>query len=240
MTAKYIQLKEVVAEFLDQYDKSIGDADKVWIIAFRGLEDMHFNISAEPKTVRLPINGNNTVTLPADYVAWVKIGIMDNLGQVSTLRINNSLTTFRDNNPNRLDLLTADVNSGWGGSNLNMPFLNFYYNGVYTPLFGIGGGLIQFGECRVDEKNNVIVLPSDYRFDSLLLEYISCPERDDDYMVDRRLREPLITFIAWKLKLDTDTNYYARLVEARRKITPVHLQTFNQIIRENQKFCLKA
>lgn len=240
MTAKYIQLKEVVAEFLDQYDKSIGDADKVWIIAFRGLEDMHFNISAEPKTVRLPINGNNTVTLPADYVAWVKIGIMDNLGQVSTLRINNSLTTFRDNNPNRLDLLTADVNSGWGGSNLNMPFLNFYYNGVYTPLFGIGGGLIQFGECRVDEKNNVIVLPSDYRFDSLLLEYISCPERDDDYMVDRRLREPLITFIAWKLKLDTDTNYYARLVEARRKITPVHLQTFNQIIRENQKFCLKS
>ena len=240
MSAKYIQLKEVVAEFLDQYDKSIGDADKVWIIAFRGLEDMHFNISAEPKTVRLPINGNNTVTLPADYVAWVKIGIMDNLGQVSTLRINNSLTTFRDNNPNRLDLLTADVNSGWGGSNLNMPFLNFYYNGVYTPLFGIGGGLIQFGECRVDEKNNVIVLPSDYRFDSLLLEYISCPERDDDYMVDRRLREPLITFIAWKLKLDTDTNYYARLVEARRKITPVHLQTFNQIIRENQKFCLKA
>ena len=240
MTAKYITLREVIAMFCDQYDKSIGDFDKYWIMGFRGLEDMHFNISAEPKTVRLPINGNNTVTLPADYVAWVKIGIMDNLGQVSTLRINNSLTTFRDNNPNRLDLLTADVNSGWGGSNLNMPFLNFYYNGVYTPLFGIGGGLIQFGECRVDEKNNVIVLPSDYRFDSLLLEYISCPERDDDYMVDRRLREPLITFIAWKLKLDTDTNYYARLVEARRKITPVHLQTFNQIIRENQKFCLKA
>jgi len=240
MSAKYIPLKEVMAMFLDQYDKSIADADKVWIILFRGLEDMHFNISAEPKTVRLPKNGNQTVTLPADYVAWVKIGVMDNMGQVSTLRINNSLTTFRDTNPNRLDLLTADINSGWGGSNLNMPFLNFYYNGVYTPLFGIGGGLIQFGECRVDEKNNVIVLPPDYRFDSLLLEYISCPEKDDDYMVDRRLRESLITFVAWKLKLDTDVNYYARLTEARRKITPVHLQTFNQIIRENQKFCLKA
>lgn len=240
MSAKYIQLKEIVANTLDECDKSIADFDKCWIIAFRGLEDMHFNIAAEPKTVRLPKNGNQTVTLPADYVAWVKIGVMDNLGQVSTLRINNSLTTFRDNNPNRLDLLTADVNSGWGGSNLNMPFLNFYYNGVYTPLFGIGGGLIQFGECRVDERNNVIILPPDYRFESLLLEYISCPEKDDDYMVDRRLREPLITFIKWKLKLDTDVNYYARLVEARRKITPVHLQTFNQIIRENQKFCLKA
>jgi len=237
MSARYIPLREVIAEFLDQYNKSDGDRDKAWIMAYRGLETMHYNISAEPKTIRIPKNGNDTVTLPPDYVAWVKIGIMDNLGQVSTLRINNALSTFRDNNPNRLDLITPDINSGWGGSNGNMPFLNYYYNGVYTPLFGIGGGLIQFGECRVDEKNNVIVLPPDYRFDSLLLEYISCPEKDQDYMVDRRLREALITFIAWKFRLDTDTNYYA---EAVRMIKPVHLQTFNQIIRENQKFCLKC
>lgn len=240
MSAKYIPLKEVMAEFLDQYDKSMGDADKVWILLFRGLESMHFNISAEPKTVRLPKNGNQTVTLPADYVSWVKIGVMDNLGQLSTLGINNALTTFRDNNPNRLELLTPDIQSGWGGlDNGNVPFLNYYYNGVYTPLFGVGGGLIQFGECRVDEKNNIIVLAPDYQYNDVLLEYISCPEKDGDYMVDRRLREPLITFSAWKLRLDTDVNYYARLTEARRQIIPVHLQTFNQIIRENQKFCLK-
>lgn len=240
MSAKYIPLKEVVAEALDECEKSIGDFDRAWVMAFRGLEVAHYNIAAEPKTVRLPVNGNDTVTLPSDYVSWVKIGLLDNMGQVSTLRVNNSLTTFRDNNPNRVELLTADVNSGWGGSNLNMPFLNYYYNGVYTPLFGIGGGLIQFGECRVDEKNNVIVLPTDFNFPHIILEYISCPERDGDYMVDRRLREAIITFIKWKMKLDTDTNFYARLVEARRMITPVHLQTFNQIIRENQKFCLKA
>jgi hypothetical protein len=226
--------------FLDQYDKSMGDYDKVWIIAFRGLEAMHFNISAEPKTVRLPINGNMTVTLPSDYVSWVKIGLINNLGEVSTLRINNALTTFRDNNPNRLELLTADVNSGWAGSNSVYPFINYYNNGSYIPLFGIGNALIQFDECRVDEKNNVIVLPPNYKYDDLLLEYISCPEKDEDYVVDRRLREALITFIAWKMKLDTDTNFYARLVEARREIKPVHLQYFSQIIREGGKFCLKS
>jgi hypothetical protein len=240
MSAKYISIKECVAMFCDQYDRSMGDYDKFWVMAFRGLEDMHFNISAEPKTIRIIVNGNMTVTLPPDYVSWVKIGVLNNLGEVSTLRVNNALTTFRDENPNRLELLTADVNSGWSGTNAVFPFVNYFYNGTYTPLFGVGGGLIQFGECRVDEKNNVIILPADYRFDSVLLEYISCPERDEDYMVDRRLREPLITFIAWKMRLDTDVNYYARLTEARRKITPVHLQTFNQIIRENQKFCLKA
>jgi len=233
-------MKEIVAMALDQYEKSMGDYDKCWIIAFRGLENAHYNITAEPKTVRLLVEGNNTVKLPPDYTNWVKIGVMNNLGELSTLRVNNALTTYRDNNPNRLELLTADVNSGWSGTNAVFPFVNYYYNGTFTPLFGVGGGLIQFGECRVDEANNVIVLPPDYRFDSVLLEYISCPTRDEDYVVDRRLREALITFIGWKLKLDTDTNYYARLTEARRQITPVHLQTFNQIIRENQKFCLKA
>ena len=241
MSAKYINIKEVVAQALDECDKSIGDFDKAWGFAFRGLESAHFNIAAEPKTVRLPKNGNQTVTLPADYVSWVKIGVLDNLGQLSTLRINNALTTWRDNNPNRLSLLTPDIQSGWGGlDNGNVPFLNYYYNGVYTPLFGVGGGLIQFGECRVDEKNNVIVLAPDFQYDSILLEYISCPEKDTDYMLDRRLRESVIAFIKWKFKMGTDTEFYARLTEARRQLTPVHLQTFNQVIRENQKFCLKV
>lgn len=240
MSAKYIPLKEVVAECADQYEKSIGDFDRMWILGMRGLEQMHFNISAEPKTIRIPVNGNKTATLPADYISWVKIGLIDQNGQVSTLRINNALTTFKDNNPNRLSLLTADVNNGWLGNIENSPFLNYYQDGLYTPLFGIGGGLIQFGECRVDEKNNIIVLPPDYRFDDVLLEYVSCPEKDDDYKVDRRVREALITFIAWKMRLDTDTNFYARLTEARREIKPLHLQYVSQIIREGGKFCLKS
>lgn len=240
MSAKYIPIKECVAMFCDQYDRSMGDFDKFWVLAFRGLEDMHFNIAAEPKTVRLPKNGNQTVTLPADYVSWVKLGLIDQHGQVNTLKINNSLTTFRDLNPNRLSLLTPDVNNGWLGDAENSPFLNYYQDGLYTPLFGIGGGLIQFDDCFVDERNNIVVLPPNYRFDDLLLEYISCPEKDGDYMIDRRLREPLITFMAWKQRLDTDTNYYARVVEARRKMKPVQLQYFNQIIRDGGKFCLKS
>jgi len=240
MSAKYIPIKECVAMALDEYSKSIGDFDKCWVFAFRGLEDMHYNIAAEPKTIRIPVNGNMTATLPADYTNWVKIGLLTNTGEVSTLRINNALTTYKDLQPDRVSSLTADVNSGWSGSNSVFPFLNYYYNGVYTPLFGVGGGLVQFGECRVDDANNVIILPENFAYSEIILEYISCPTRDEDYLVDRRLREPLITFIGWKLKLDTDVNYYARLTEARRKIRPVQLQTFEQVIRENQKFCIKA
>lgn len=239
MSAKYIPLLEVVGDFLYQYNLTDGDTDKAWVIAMRGYESMFYNIAAEPKTVRLPVLGNKTVMFPADYVSWVKIGLLNENGEVITLRVNNSLSTFRDNNPNRLTLLTADVNNGINDGSFASAYLN-YWNGIgYQPLYGVGYGIQEFGTCRVDETNNLIVLGTGFKYDSIILEYICCPQNDRGYKVDVRLREALITFIAWKYKLDTDTNYYARLIEARRMITPFNLQSFNQIIREQNKFCLK-
>lgn len=239
MSAKYESIQAVVSYFLDQYDKSIGDQDKAYLMAYRGLSNMHYNTIAEPKTVRLPVNANQTVYLPADYTAWVKIGILNNNGEVSVLRVNNALTTFRDDNANRLSLLTADVNDGWIG-NRDAPFLNYFNNGIYAPLYGIGGGLVTFGDCRVDEKNNIIVLGTTFRYPHVILEYISCPEKDQEYMVDVRLREALVAFIAWKFNLDSRQNFYAAQVEARRMINPIKMQSFEQVIRENQKFCIKT
>lgn len=240
MSAKYIPIKQCVAMFLDQYGKSDGDRDKAWVMAFRGLENMYYNTTAEPKTVRVIVQPNKVAYFPPDYVVWVKIGIENNNGEISTLKINNSLTTFRDTNPNRLSSLNAQINDGWGG-NVNAPYFNYFNNGQFQTFFGTGSaGVITFGECRVDEKNNVIVLPPTFPYDSLLLEYVSCPEKDEDYLVDVRLREAVITFIAWKFKLDTRENFYAAQVEARRMIRPLKMQTFEQVIRENERMTLKV
>lgn len=240
MSAKYITIKEVVSEFLDQYGKSIGDFDSAFIMAWRGLENMHYNTTAEPKTVRLPVAANKVVYFPADYVAWVKIGLLNNNGEVSTLKINNSLTTFRDNNPNRLTQLNADINDGWTG-NMNAPYFNYFNNGVYQTFYGTGdAGVITFGDCRVDEENNVIVLSPNFSYPDIIVEYISSPKKCGDYMVDVRLREALITFIAWKFKLDTRESFYAAQVEARRMIKPLKLQSFEQVIRENERMTLKV
>jgi hypothetical protein len=240
MSAKYIPIKEVIAEFLDQYNKSSGDMDKAWIIAFRGLSLLHYNISAEPKTVRLPVESSKVVYFPPDYVSWVKIGVLNNNGEVSTLRVNNSLTTFRDNNPTRLDKLDADINDGWAG-NADAPYFNYFNNGQYQTFFGTGNaGIVTFGDCRIDEKNNVVVLNPQFQYTSIIFEYISSPEKDDDYMVDVRLREALITFIAWKFGLDSRQNFYAAAVEARRMIKPIKMQSFQQAIRENERMTLKT
>jgi len=235
MSAKYIPIMEVVAQFLDEYDKSVGDEDKAWGMAFRGLELMHFNTAAEPKTVMLPILGNKTALLPSDYVNWNKVGIRGEDGKVLTLIINDALTEYKDLHPDRLSQITADVNNG-SYSNV---WLNWWSDGIYQPLFGLGYGVQNFGECRVDEKNNLIIFDPNFKYSGVLLEYISCPEKDHDYKVDRRLREALITFIAWKFKLATRADFYAAYVEGDRMMYPFNAQEWNQLVREGNKFCLK-
>lgn len=238
MAAKYEPLKSIVSYFADQYDKSEGDQDKYWILAFRGLSMLHYNISAEPKTLRLPVNGNLTVDFPADYVSWVKIGIMNQNGEINTLRVNKALTTYKDNSPNRLSALSADITDGWINNNI-APYVNYWNNGLYAPLYGVGySGVVTYGSCTVDETNNIVVLDPNFQYDSVLFEYISSPQKDFDYQVDVRLREAIIAFIEWKCKLASRQEFYAAAIEARRMIKPLNMQSFNQTIRLNEKMTI--
>lgn len=238
----YVPLKRCVAYFLDEYNKSDGDRDKAWIMAFRALVDLGFNISFEPKTVRLPVSGNKTVAYPPDLLTWIKIGILNNNGEVSTLKINNGLTTYKDDNPNRLTSLTPNVQSAIP-TLLGTPyFLNYFSNGYYNTLYGVGGGLIQFGECRVDDKNRLIVLSPEFQYPNILVEYLSSPEKDDDYQIQIQLQEAVVSFIAWKFKLVPEQEYYARAIEARRRLPgkKATLQTINQVIREATGMYLRS
>jgi len=235
-------LKQIVSMALDECNKSEGDFDLFWILAFRALVDLLFDISAEPITARLPVGGNKTVPLPGDCISWIKIGILNEKGEVSTLRINNALTTFKDNNPDRISALTSDITDGIPLL-LNQPFyLNYYYDGVYQPLFGVGGGLIQYGSCRVDEANNIIILDEDFKYNQIIVEYISSPEKNGDYTVPTGCLEAVISFIKWKNKLGTREDYISDKINSRRRMPKkkVILQQINQVLRESEAMKLRG
>lgn len=238
---KYVPLKQIVSFYIDENEKSMGDFDKCWILAFRALTDIGFNISFEPITVRLPVNGNMTVTLPPDYIKWTKIGLINASGEVSFLKINNSLTKFRDNNPNRLELINPDIPDYDVANYLQSPFFyNYYFGSVYSPYFGIWGGMVTYGDVTVDEVNKIIVLAPNYGFPDILVEYIGSPQQNADYQIQTVCQEAVIAFISWKMKTGTEQDYYNRLIEARRKLKPITLQEIQQAIREQNKFALKA
>lgn len=238
----YTPLKTAVSYCLDETDKSGGDFDKLWLLALRAMVDMNFSIAAQPITVRLPVLGNKTVPFPANLLSWSKIGLLDDQGQINTLKINNALTTFRDNNPNRLEDLTPDIDNSIGNVALVPYYSNYFYGGGCYQLYGVGNGVITYGDCKVDELNKVIILSPDFKYDSIMLEMISCPQTDNDYQVYTCLQEAVIAFIKWKLKLGSRDEYYAAVTIGRRSMPKkkVILQTINQVIRESQAMKLRS
>lgn len=240
---KYTTLTTICLFFLDQYGKSIKDLDKVKLIGLRALTELNFDISGEPITVRLPLSetGNKTVRFPEGCMQWVKIGVLNENGEICTLKKNNALTTWNDLNPNRLPF-SPDINNSIGAL-ANAPiFINYYFEGNFYNLFGVGGGLIQYGDMRVDDKKEVVILNPNFQYDHIMFEYISAPERDSDYKVLTALQEAVIAFIEAKLKLNTMENFYAESIKARRRLNgkKVELQTINQVIRESDAMKLRS
>jgi hypothetical protein len=238
---KYVPLKECVAMFLDANGKSMKDFRRCWVIAFRALRALNQSIAAEPKSIRIPVDANKTVPLPDDYLAWNKIGVLNDKGEVCSLKINNALTIYRDANGFRLDRIVGNVNADTVNISEGL-YHNFCDNGKMFNLFGVGGGLLTYGDCRVDEKAGVILLHPDFQYADIILEYISSPERDGDYYVESCLQEAIIAFIEWKLKLGTEQAFYARAIEGRRGLSNarVTLQRIHEVLRETGGQYLKA
>lgn len=239
----YTPLRTIVDMALDEEQKSAGSEDRCWMLGLRALTELNQDISAQPKTIQLALDGNFTAAFPTDCLSWSKVGLQDANGELCVLKINNALTTYRDNNPNRLGDLSAQVQVDDGIGNFPIiPFYNYYYSGNSYQLFGYRNGLLTYGDCRVDDKNRVIIFPPDFQYSTVLFEYITSPERDNDYQVLTILQESIIMFIRWKLKLAKEYEFYAEVIKARRRLPKkkVVLQSFQQIIRESQAFKLKA
>jgi hypothetical protein len=237
-----VPLLRLVDYTLDECKKSDGDRDQFWVLGFRALIDLMYDISAQPVTYRLPVNPNMTVNFPPGCISWTKIGILNNNGEISTLKINNALTSWKDLNPNRLTDLTPDITDSLPTLIQSPFYLNYFYDGVYQPLFGVGGGLIQYGDIRVDEENRVVILQKDFKYAQILFECIYSPQKDGDYKVPLALQEAIISFIKWKAKMGTREEYIADKINARRRMPKkkVHLQSINQVIRESETMKLRG
>lgn len=237
-----VPLLRIVDYTLDELKKSDGDRDRYWVLAFRALIDLMYDISAQPITLRLPVNPNMTVNFPPGCIAWTKIGILNNNGEISTLKVNNALTSWKDLNPNRLTDLTPDITDSLPTLIQSPFYLNYFYDGVYQPLFGVGGGLIQYGDIRVDEENRVVILQKDFKYPQIMFECIYSPEKDGDYRVPLALQEAIVSFIKWKDKVGAREEYISDKINARRRMPKkkVVLQSINQVIRESETMKLRG
>lgn len=192
----YIALDTVITDYINEANLSNNQYFRLWHIAYRGFEDLGLDAFYQVKSVKLPINANMTVTLPADYVNWSKVGVLNNRGEIIPLNYNEKLTTYADLLPDRLEKTQDDTLGTWSWGNA---YWYNYWNGyAYTNIYGVPSGSPFVGSFKTDTVNGVILLNEDFQYEYLMLEYIASPQPGGEYYLPMQFREALISWMRWK------------------------------------------
>lgn len=248
-TAQYITLESVILDYISQANLTEAAYFRLWNIAVRGLERMGLSYGNEPVTRKLTVMPNKTVELPNDYLSWNKVGVINDAGEIATLLRNPNLSKFASIDADRVSLNTGTYNT----IEQDDLFLNFWHEDTFYNLFGVNSGTDELGQFDIDEVQGVILLDKDYKYDHVILEYMSSPAANGDYKIKMVLREPLVAWIAWQdisnLPASRRSNAnmvalrrqeYYRLFESTKKyVNPMRLSEANDIIRSGQKLAVK-
>ena len=192
----YITLDSCITDYLTESEQTQHKYWKCWQLAFRCLEQLGLDFFYRVQSVKLPVNSNLTVTLPADYLNWSKVGILNAKGEIIPLYHNDKLTTYGDLMPNREDKIN-DPDSLWLGWNDNT-WCNFWDGWNYTNIYGVSSGEPFVGSFKVDTQNGVILLSENFIKSYLMLEYVSSPSENETYRIPMQFRETLIAWLWWR------------------------------------------
>lgn len=193
---QWIEIDEIVNQYLDESEQPNHKFFKIWQIAYRGLSELGIDFFNQIKSVKLPIEPNYTVQLPPDFLNYTKVGILNGRGEVIPLTYNNKLTLYAQQSPDRLSK-TQD-NSIWDWYSWDSPVWFNYWNGYfYTQMFGVPSGSPFVGSFKIDNRTGVLMLNENYQFDYVILEYVASPTMGEVYRIPVQFREALIAYMAW-------------------------------------------
>jgi hypothetical protein len=196
---QWIEIDEVVNAYLSRAEQSRHKYFKCWQLAFSGMQEMGIDIFYTIKSIKLAVNANFTVNLPGDYLNWSKVAVLNAVGDVIPLTYNDTLTTYADTFPNRVqDTDDFTLSQGLGWSPTSPVFCN-YWNGLnVTPIFGVPSGAPFVGNWKIDNENGLIVLDQNFYYTYIILEYLASPQEGCVYRIPVQFREALIAYIGWQ------------------------------------------
>jgi hypothetical protein len=194
----YIPLDSVINDYLNESEQSVNKYFKIFHLAFRGFEQLGIDFFYRIQAVKLPVNANKTVTIPANYLNWTKIGRLNSKGEIIPLWYNDKLTTYADLSPDRLTKTQDDTTIGVDWNNDGSTWGNYWNGSYYANIYGVPSGAPFAGSFKVDTENGVILLDEHYREDYLMLEYVASPVEGQEYYLPVQFREALIAWLFWK------------------------------------------
>ncbi len=250
---QWILLDECITDYLTESEQGNHKYFKLWNLAYRGMQELGLDFFYSIKSVKLPINPNYTVTLPADYLKYSKVGVLNNQGEIIPLSVNNNLTTAFDMQPTRVSQ-TDDPTVVTGYSPQGIVWWNYWNGYGLSNLYGLPSGSPFVGEFKIDEKNGVIVLGQYFSFEYVMLEYVAAPIVGGEYYVPMQFREAMIAYLRWKDiaslsptrrgglgdKRDRRAEYYNERRLAIARYDPVNLSDLYEWSLQNTRLAVKS
>lgn len=259
-----VPIRKIVSQYLNSSDRSDHEFVRLYNIAVRACEnEFQLDICGQFLTVLLDVNPNKTVQLPIGYVNFSKVGIVNQIGEFVCLKRNDQLSNYHA-------IYYDQANRNTGVPTINSfsnPFLpagntgynyaywyNFWQLGTSFNLYGLPSGTATIGTYKIDIGANVIILDPCFNYPQVLLEYLSdgYNETDEDYMIDSRCAEAMLSWIRWQGSIDQPKKYSPSLVAtyerqyynqkrlARMRMNPFNLAEMNDIIRRSTNLTAKA
>lgn len=252
-TAQWVELGEVIYQYIDQAKLTLAEYRRLWTIGVRAVEELGLDVHGQFKTEKLIVNPNKTVTIPSDYIAFSKVGVLNAYGEVATLRRNLNLTSYKIDANNRTSSNT-DNSVGNTYRLQDLAYVNYFDGARYVNIFGAGAQLNSQGDFDIDENQGIIYLNNDFAFNYVILEYLSSPSDDPNYKIPIQIRDAVLSYIAWKdiemlpsgrrvnmgEKQMRRKEYYNQKRLARLRINPLTPSDANEQIRLSQKLVAKA
>jgi len=250
-----ISLDSCITDYLDESEQGIHKYKKMFNIAFRGMDNMGLDFFYQVRSMKLPVSATKTVQLPANYIKWAKIGVLNSVGEVIPLIYNKKLTLYADQSSQRLTVTQDDtLNFTTIYSPSSPAFYNYWNDGTYTNIYGAPSGEPFVGNFNIDEQNGLILLTEDFYYSYIILEYITGPTEGEEYFIPIQFREAMISWMAWKDisslpstrrgsisdKEQRKTNFYneRRLAMARYK--PYYIQQAYEMQLQMTRLTVKA
>lgn len=252
---QWINLDDCIYAYMTEAELSNHKYFKLWHIAYRAITELGLDAFYAVKAVKLPVSANLTVPLPADYLQYSKIGVLNQKGEIIPMGVNSKLTTAFDLQPTRLTQTQDNTIS----TQLNEQGVLWYnvWNGGgmgYGNLYGLPSGSPFIGSFKIDNANGVIVLSENFAYEYLMVEYISSPAPGGEYYLPIQFKEAVIAYLRWKdiISIPAKTHvsnsnvsmrrhdYYQEREKALFRYDPINLPDLYEWQLQTQRITIKA
>lgn len=215
---QWIPIEEPITAYMDEAEVSNHKYFKLWNLAFRAMTELGLDAFYNVKSVKLPVNSNLTVTLPADYLQYSKIGVLNQQGEIIPIGVNSKLTVAFDLQPTRLEQ-TQDNTIPTQINQQGVWWYNYWNGQGFGQLYGLPSGNPFIGSFKIDNANGVIVLSEGFGYEYIMLEYVSSPKVGGEYYVPIQFKEAVIAYLRWKdvISIPSKTHVNNASLEMRRR-----------------------